>query len=82
LTIKLLGEERCPPFLEGGELSPELLQLAVDQRQLGLRLPLPQVTVTTPALTRSSTSRRSSRSHGLPCIAVGRYWSLAASIAA
>src|SRR6266849_1373562 len=33
-------------------------------------------------LTRSSTSRRSSRSHGFPCIAAGRYWSLPASIAA
>ena len=33
-------------------------------------------------LTRSSTSRRSSRSHGFPCIAACRYWSLPARIAA
>jgi hypothetical protein len=26
------GEERGPPFLEGGELSPELFQLTVDLR--------------------------------------------------
>jgi hypothetical protein len=26
------GKERGPPFLEGGELSPELFQLAVSSR--------------------------------------------------
>ena len=43
-----VGEERCPPFLEGGELYPELLQLAVGLRQFGPRLAFSQVTVTTP----------------------------------
>ncbi len=38
-----LGMERGPPFLEGGELSPQLFHLAVDPRQLGPRLPFPQV---------------------------------------
>src|SRR6516165_6898245 len=50
-TISLpgeFGEERCLPFLEGGELYPELLQLAVGLRQFGPRLPLSQVTVTIP----------------------------------
>ncbi len=49
--ITLLGEfgkERGPPFLEGGELSPELFQLAVDLRQFGPRLPFPQVSIATP----------------------------------
>jgi hypothetical protein len=85
LMITLLGEfgkEHGPPFLQGSELSPELLQVAVDLRQFGPRVPFPQVSITMPALTRSSTSRRSSRSHGFPCIAAGRYWSLPASIAA
>ena len=49
--ITLLGEfgkERGPPFLEGGELSPELFQLAVDSRQLGPRLTFPEVSLTMP----------------------------------
>jgi hypothetical protein len=33
-----LGQERGPPFVEGGELSPELFQLAVDLCQFGPRL--------------------------------------------
>lgn len=41
------GQERRP-LLEGGELGLELLRRAVDLRQLGPRLPFPQVTVTTP----------------------------------
>jgi len=28
--VGMFGQERSPPFLEGGELGPELLQLAVD----------------------------------------------------
>jgi hypothetical protein len=49
--ITMLGEfgkERGPPFLERGELSPELFQLAVDLRQFGPRLPFPQVSLTAP----------------------------------
>jgi len=49
--LALLGEfgkERGPPFLEGGELSPELLQLAVDLCQFGPRLPLLQASITMP----------------------------------
>jgi len=42
------GDERRPPFLEGGELSPEMFQLAVDLRQFSPRLPFPQVSLTTP----------------------------------
>jgi hypothetical protein len=42
------GKERGPPFLEGGELSPELFQLAVDLCQFGPRLPFPQVSIATP----------------------------------
>ena len=37
-----------PPFLEGGNPGPELLQLAVNLRCFGPRLPFQQVTVTTP----------------------------------
>ena len=37
------GKERGPPFPEGGELSTQLFQLAVDPRQLGPRLLFPQV---------------------------------------
>ena len=47
--ITLLGEsgkERGPPFLECGELSPELFQLAVDLWQFGPRLPFLQVSIT------------------------------------
>jgi hypothetical protein len=47
--ITLPGEfgNKCrPPFLEGGELSPELFQLPVDLRQFGPRLPLPQASLT------------------------------------
>ncbi len=33
------GKERGLPFLEGGELSPELFQLVVDLCQFGPRLP-------------------------------------------
>ena len=77
-----LGKERGPPFPEGGELSTQLFQLAVDPRQLGPRLLFPQVALAMQGLARSSTSRRSSRSHGFPCIAAGRYCSLPASIAA
>src|SRR6266568_1338541 len=40
------GKEHGPPFLEGGELSPEALQLAVDPRQLGPRLLFPQAALT------------------------------------
>jgi hypothetical protein len=36
-------KERGPPFPEGGELSTQLFQLAVDPRQLGSRLLFPQV---------------------------------------
>jgi len=32
------GKEHGPPFLESGELSPELFQLAVDPCQFGPRL--------------------------------------------
>ena len=38
-----LGKERGPPFPQGGELSTQLFQLAVDPRQLGPRLLFPQV---------------------------------------
>ena len=50
-TRSLLGEfgqERGPPFLKGGELGPELFQLAVDPLQLGPRLLFPEVSLTTP----------------------------------
>ena len=64
------GKERGPPFLECRELSPELFQLAVDPLQLGPRLPFAEV-----SLTMSGADvldlRRSSRSHGFPCIAAG-----------
>jgi hypothetical protein len=42
------GKERGPPFLKGRELSPELLQLAVDPVQLGPRLLFPEVSLTMP----------------------------------
>ena len=42
------GKKRRPPSLEGGELSPELFQLAVDLCQFGPRLPFPQVSLTMP----------------------------------
>jgi hypothetical protein len=42
------GQERGPPFLERGELGPELFQLAVDPLQLGPRLPFPEVSLTMP----------------------------------
>ena len=51
LMITWLGEfgkERGPPFLKGGELSPELFQLAVDLCQFGPRLPFLQVSITMP----------------------------------
>ncbi len=38
-----LGKERGPPLPEGGELSRQLFQLAVDPRQLSPRLLFPQV---------------------------------------
>src|SRR5258708_28388284 len=38
-----LGKECGPPFPEGGELSTQLLQFAVDPHQLGPRLLFPQV---------------------------------------
>ena len=44
-----LGKERGPPFLKGRELGPELFQLAVDPLELGLGLPFPQVSLTTPS---------------------------------
>ena len=44
-----VGKERNPPFLERGELSPELFQLAVDVRQFRSRLPFPEVLLTLPA---------------------------------
>jgi hypothetical protein len=77
-----VGKERGAPFLEGGGLSPELFQLAVDLCQLGPRLLLPQVSLAMQGPARSSTSRRSSRSQGFQCIAAGRYCSVPASIAA
>jgi hypothetical protein len=40
------GKERCPPFLKGRELGPELFQLAVDPLQLGPRLLFPKVSLT------------------------------------
>jgi hypothetical protein len=43
-------EEHGPPFLEGGELSPELFQLAVDPCQFGPYLPFPQVLLTVQGL--------------------------------
>ena len=42
------GKKRRPPSLEGGKLSPELFQLAVDLCQFGPRLPFPQESLTTP----------------------------------
>jgi hypothetical protein len=44
-----LGQERGPPLLERGDLSPVLFQLAVDLLQLGPRLPFPEVPLTMPA---------------------------------
>jgi hypothetical protein len=76
------GQERGLPFLEGGELGPELLQLAVDLRHFGPRLPLPQVTVTTPGPDRVFDLAAEQPQPRVPCIAAGRYWSLPASIAA
>ncbi len=44
------GKEHGPPFLEGGELSPELFQLAVDPCQFGPRLLFPHVPFTVQGL--------------------------------
>jgi hypothetical protein len=43
-----IGKEHGPPLLERGDLTPELFQLAVDARQLGPRLPFPEVSLTVP----------------------------------
>jgi len=40
------GKENGPPFLECGELSPELFQLTVDPCQFGPCLLFPQVPLT------------------------------------
>src|SRR6266699_62007 len=44
------GKKHGPPFLEVGELRPELFQLAVDPCQLGARLLFPQVPLTVQGL--------------------------------
>lgn len=44
------GKEHGPPFLEGGELSPELFQLAVNPCQFGPRPLFPQVPLTVQGL--------------------------------
>jgi hypothetical protein len=44
------GQEHGAPFLEGGELSPELLQLAVNPCQFGPCLLFPQVPLTVQGL--------------------------------
>jgi hypothetical protein len=41
-----MGVERGPPFLECGELSPELFQFAVDACQFGSRLSFSEVPLT------------------------------------
>src|SRR5581483_11535388 len=45
ILLTEFGPERGSSLLERGELSPELLQFAVDARQLGPRLPFPQVSL-------------------------------------
>ena len=40
------GQERGPPLLERGELSPVLLQFPVNLLQLAARLPFPEVPLT------------------------------------
>ena len=44
------GQERGPPFLEGGELGPELFQLAVDPCQFSPCPLFPQVGLTMQSL--------------------------------
>ena len=44
------GKKHRPSFLEGGELRPQLFQLAVDPCQFGSRLLFPQVPLTVQSL--------------------------------
>src|SRR6266568_1964540 len=48
ISLTEVGKEHGPPLLERGDLTPELFQLAVDARQLGPRLPFPEVSLTVP----------------------------------
>jgi hypothetical protein len=76
-----IGAELGSPILEFGQLGLQAPDLAVDARQLRPGLLFADVTVAVPGPGEGSTSRRSSLSHGFPCIWAWRYCSVPASIA-
>jgi hypothetical protein len=75
------GKECGAPFLEGGELGAELSELAVDAGQFGPCLLLADVPISVQGSGEVVDLATQQRSHGFPCTAAGRYWSLPASIA-
>jgi hypothetical protein len=68
-----LRKECGSPFLECGELRPELFQLAIDARRLGASLLLPEVPFTELCLHEFLDLAAEQSQPRVPCIEPGRY---------